>query len=141
MRHRRLVLLPLGLAALLAGCQNEGTPASTPMPISMAPIPTASEGVPEYVCAATQEILTEGAERLATLAAGTGDEVATGMQRTLADMATQVAAERTGVTDIGLLDALQKISEELSAGATRPDPLAYVNGDFQTVGQKLDGLC
>ncbi|GAB2566053.1 hypothetical protein Aab01nite_46750 [Paractinoplanes abujensis] len=133
--------MPLVLAGLLAGCQVDATPGSHPVPISNAPVPTASAGVPEYVCAATDKILHDGASRLATLATGSGDEVTTGVQRTLADMASQVAAERAAVSDVGLLDALQKISDELAAGAARPDPVAYVNGDFPTVGQKLDGHC
>ncbi|WP_308121471.1 hypothetical protein [Paractinoplanes bogorensis] len=135
-------LLPLILTAgLLAGCSVEVTPGSIPVPISIAPVPSASAGVPKYVCSAAYKILTEGAVRLAGYAAGSGDDAAAGMKQTLADMAAKVEQERAAVTDIGLLDALQKISVELRAGADRPDPLAYVNGDFQTVGQKLDGHC
>ncbi|MBM2621450.1 hypothetical protein JIG36_38700 [Actinoplanes sp. LDG1-06] len=141
MRHRRLAALPLLLAAFLAGCEVELPAGSIPAPISIAPAPSASVGQPKYVCSAVYKTLTEGALRLATYAAGSGDDATAGMRQTLTDMAAQVEEERTRATDIGLLDAMQKISQELAAGAARPDPKAYINGDFQTVGQKLDGHC
>jgi hypothetical protein len=140
--HRRLTALPLALlatAALLAGCEIDLAPGAIPAPISIAPTPSASAGIPKYVCSATYKILTEGAVHLAEQAAASGDEAAAAMKRTLGDMAAQVDDELTRATDPGLREALQAISADLTAGAQQPR--TYLTGGFQTVGQRLDGHC
>jgi hypothetical protein len=142
--HRRHIVLPLALAAtaaLAGGCTIEVTPGSVPVPFSVAPTPSASAGIPKYVCTATYKILTDGAVRLAEYAANSGNAATDGMRKTFTEMATQVDAEAARTTDADLKQALQKISENLSSGARQTDPKAYIDGEFQTVGQKLDGTC
>ncbi|GAA0471623.1 hypothetical protein Ade02nite_51100 [Paractinoplanes deccanensis] len=144
MPRRRLTLLPLALAAtaaLAAGCEIDIAPEAIPAPISIAPTPSASAGVPKYVCSAVYKTLTDGALKLAQYAASSSDEAKANMKRTFTDMAAQVDAEVARVSDPQLRTALQDISADLTAGAQQSDPAAYIEGDFQTVGQKLDGKC
>ncbi|MGK5681898.1 hypothetical protein [Actinoplanes sp. URMC 104] len=131
-RRRLLALLPV---LLVAGCEIDIGPGAIPPPISIAPIPSASAGVPKYVCSAAYKILTEGAVRLAS-ALPSGDAA---LRRTFEDMAAQLDAERARTSDPALRDALQAVSDDLTAGAAQPR--SYLDGDFTTVGQKLDGAC
>jgi hypothetical protein len=129
--HRRLAAPPLVLAlplvlataALATGCSIAVAPGSVPVPFSVAPTPSAS------------------AVRLAEFAGNSGDKAADGMRQTFTDMAGQVDAEAARTTDADLKKALGEISTTLTDGARQPDPKTFVNGDFQTVGQKLDGHC
>lgn len=138
MPYRRVIAL-LATATLLAGCEIDLAPGAIPAPISIAPTPSASAGIPKYVCSATYKILTEGAVRLAQQAAAPGDAATAAMKQTFTDMAAQVDDELTRATDPGLRDALQAISADLTAGAEQPK--AYLTGGFETVGQKLDDHC
>ena len=126
---------------LVAGCSIEVSPESVPVPISIAPTPSASAGVPKYVCSAAYKILTDGAVRLALDAAKSGDTARDGMRDTFTDMAAKLDAEAAGTSDAGLATALRDISSDLTAGARQSDPRAYVDGGFTTVGQKLDEPC
>jgi hypothetical protein len=141
--HRRLTALPLALlaTAVTAGCSFEVSPDAVPVPFSIAPTPSASAGVPKYVCSTVYKILTDGAVRLAGYAAQSGDDARDGMRRTFTDMAADVDREAARTPDPELQQALRSISGDLTAGAARSDPKAYIDGGFQTVGQKLDGNC
>lgn len=142
--HRRLLVLPLALAAtaaLAAGCSIELSPSAVPAPFSVAPTPSESAGVPKYVCTAAYKILTDGAVRLAGYAAGSGDDAKEGMRQTFTDMAAKVDAEAALTYDTDLQQALRTVAADLTAGARQSDPKSYVDGGFQTVGQKLDGAC
>ncbi|WP_127507374.1 hypothetical protein [Actinoplanes solisilvae] len=141
MPRRRLIALPLFLISgvLLAGCEIELAPGAIPAPISIAPTPSESAGVPKYVCSQTYKILTEGAVQLAQQAAGSGDETTAAMKQTLTGMAAQVDEELTRATDPGLRAALLAISADLTEGAEQPKD--YLTGGFETVGQRLDGHC
>ena len=144
MPHRRLAALPLALvatAALAAGCSIEISPESVPVPFSVAPTPSASAGVPKYVCTAAYKILTDGAVRLAGYVRGDGEHNRQGLRDTFTDMAAKLDTEAARVTDPSLQQALSTVSSDLKAAAQGPDPKAYVNGGFQTVGQKLDSAC
>jgi len=141
-RHTVLAASVLAAAAALtAGCSIEINPDAVPVPVSIAPTPSESAGVPKYVCSATYKILTDGAVRLAVNSAKSGDEAATAMRETFTDMAAKVDAEAARTTDADLKQALAKISTSLTEGAKQNDPRAYVNGPFETVGQNLDGTC
>lgn len=129
------------LAMMGAGCSITVSPDAVPVPISIAPTPSASAGVPMYVCSTAYKILTDGAVRLAVDAAKSGEAAREGMRETLTGMAAKLDAEAAGTSDADLRAALRDISSDLTAGAQRSDPRAYVNGGFQTVGQKLDGHC
>jgi hypothetical protein len=135
----RRVLALLATVTLLSGCEIELDPGAIPPPISIAPTPSASAGVPKYVCSQTYKILTEGAVRLLQQANASGVEAEAAMRQTITGMATQVDEELTRTTDPGLREALQAISADLTAGAQQPK--TYATGDFSTVGQKLDGHC
>lgn len=126
-------VLVLALALLAGGCSIEVSPESVPVPISLAPTPAASAGVPKYVCSAAYKILTDGAVQLAVDISEARD--------TLTGMAAKLDAEAAGTSDTGLQQALRDMSADLSAGARQDDPRAYVEGSFTTVGQKLDGHC
>jgi hypothetical protein len=141
--HRRTagVVGLLATAGLAAGCSVAVSPGSMPVPFSAAPVPSASAGVPAYVCTAVYQILTAGAVRLAGYAGGSGDSARDGMRQAFTDMAAKVDAEATVTSDADLRQALRAISGDLTAGARQTDPKAYVDGGFQTVGQKLDGTC
>jgi hypothetical protein len=145
--HRRLTALPLALiatAALAAGCEidlKNADSSGVPVPFSVAPTPSASAGVPKYVCTAAYKILTDGAVRLAGYLNGTGDAAKQGMRDTFLDMAAKVTAEAERTTDPELGQALEKVAGDLTAGAREADPKAYADGGFQTVGQKLDAAC
>ncbi|NMO54745.1 hypothetical protein HH310_26600 [Actinoplanes sp. TBRC 11911] len=123
----------LALAMLAAGCSIKVSPDAVPAPISLAPTPAASAGVPKYVCSTAYKILTDGAVRLAADRSRAGE--------TLTGMASELDAEAAGTGDPGLQQALRDMSADLTAGAQRDDPWAYVEGNFTTVGQKLDGHC
>jgi len=140
----RHIVLPLALAAtavLASGCSVELSPESVPAPFSVAPTPSASAGVPKYVCTTAYKILTDGALRLAGYAGGSGDEAKEGMRKTFTDMAAKVDAEAALTHDAELQKALRTVSADLTAGAQQSDPKSYVDGGFQTVGQKLDAAC
>jgi len=140
-RHTVLATSVLAAAALTAGCSIEISPDAVPVPISIAPTPSESAGVPKYVCSAVYKVLTDGAVRLALDSAKSGDEAVAGMHQTFTDMAAKVDAEAARTTDTGLRQALGEISSGLTAGAQQSDPRTYLNGGFQSVGQKLDGHC
>nr|WP_296071122.1 hypothetical protein [uncultured Actinoplanes sp.] len=140
-RHTVLAASVLAAAALTAGCSIEISPDAVPVPISIAPTPSESAGVPKYVCSAVYKVLTDGAVRLALDSAKSGDEAVAGMHRTFTDMAAKVDAEAARTTDTGLKQALATISASLTEGATQSDPRAYVKGPFETVSQNLDGHC
>jgi hypothetical protein len=143
--HRRRTALALALVAssALAGCSGsiEIPAGSVQAPVSIQPIPSASRGVPKYVCTAVYQILTDGAVKLAGYVDGTGDKAKQSMRDAFADMSTKVSATGAETTDVELQRATAKISASLSAASQAGDPAAYVNGDFQTVGQNLDGAC
>jgi hypothetical protein len=141
--HRRLTALPLALLAsvALAGCAVDIKPGSVPAPFSVAPVPSASAGQPAYICTAVYKILTDGAVTLAEYVAGSGDDAKQGMRQTFSSMATEVSAQSAVATDPDLKRAIDAIAADLTAGSRQADPAAYVNGRFQTVGQKLDGVC
>ncbi|MEV4348466.1 hypothetical protein AB0J83_28765 [Actinoplanes sp. NPDC049596] len=142
MPRRHLALLPLlATAALAAGCEVDLAPGAVPAPISINPTPSESAGVPKYVCSAVYKTLTEGALKVAQYAASSSDEAKANIKQTFTDMAAEVDAEVTRTTDASLKTALQDISSDLKGGAQQSDPTAYLKGDFQTVGQKLDGNC
>jgi hypothetical protein len=90
-------VLVLALALLAGGCSIEVSPESVPVPISLAPTPTASAGVPKYVCSAAYKILTDGAVKLAVDVSEARD--------TLTGMATKLDAEAAGTSDTGLQQA------------------------------------
>ena len=141
--RRTALALALVASSALAGCSGsiELPVGSVPAPFSIQPTPSGSHGVPKYVCTAVYKILTDGAVRLAGYVAGSGDQAKQSMRDEFADMAAKVTATGAETTDAGLRQATSKISASLSAAARNPDPVAYVNGDFQTVGQNLDGTC
>jgi hypothetical protein len=143
--QRRLAALPLALlatAALAAGCAIEISPESNvPVPFSVAPTPSASAGVPKYVCTAAYKILTDGAVHLAEGLTAAGDKQRQELQASLTDMATKLNAEAAGTADTPLREALNAVAADLTSGAQQTDPKSYVNGGFQTVGQKLDRAC
>jgi hypothetical protein len=138
-----LAALPLALSlAVAAGCSVEISPESVPVPFSVAPTPSSSAGVPKYVCTAGYKILTDGAVRLAGYIRGSGEHNTQGLRDTFTDMAAQFTAEADkATTDPALQQALRTVAGDLTAGAQQADPKAYANGDFQTVGQKLDAAC
>jgi hypothetical protein len=136
-----LVATTVATTALAAGCSVELKPGAVPAPISIAPTPSASAGVPKYVCSTAYKILTDGAFKLAQYATSSGDDAKAAMRQTFTDMAAQVDAEIARTTDPALKSALTSMSSELTAAGKQSDPAAYLNGDFQTVGQKLDGKC
>ncbi|MEU8818508.1 hypothetical protein [Actinoplanes sp. NPDC048796] len=140
-RRRLLPAALIATAALAAGCEIDIAPEAVPPPISINPTPSGSAGVPEYVCTAVYKTLTEGALKLAPWIGSSSDEAKAKIKQTFTDMAAQVDAEVARTTEPGLKSALQDISGDLTAGARLSDPAAYVKGDFQTVGQKLDGKC
>jgi len=94
--QRRLAAVPLALvatAALAAGCSIEISPESVPVPFSVAPTPSASAGVPKYVCSEAYKILTDGAVRLAGFIRGDGEHNRQGLRDTLTDMAGKMDTE------------------------------------------------
>jgi hypothetical protein len=144
--RRRLTAVPLALVAttaLAAGCAIEISPGavSAPVPFSVAPTPSASAGVPKYVCTAAYKILTDGAVKLAGYIRGSGPHNTQGLRDTFTEMAGKFTAEADRTTDPALGSALRSVAASLTAGAQQSDPKAYANGDFQTVGQKLDDAC
>lgn len=143
MPHRRLAALVLALLApaALAGCAIKLNPESMPAPFTQAPVPSASTGQPAYVCTAVYQILTSGAARLGSYVGGHTDGARKNMQSTLADMAGKISAEGAKTTDAQLKTAIAGISADLTAGSQQTDPTAFINGDFTTVSQKLDGHC
>ncbi|GAA2637664.1 hypothetical protein [Paractinoplanes durhamensis] len=144
MPHRRLAVLPLALiatAGLTAGCAIELKPESLPVPFSVAPTPSASAGVPAYVCTAAYKILTDGAVRLAGYLSSSSDSAKDGMRDTFTEMAAKLDAEAVRTPDADLKQALSAVSADLNTAAKGADPKSYVNGGFVTVGQKLDGAC
>lgn len=144
MPHRRrttVTLVLVATAALAAGCSVELPAGSVPAPFSIAPTPSASAGVPEFSCSAVYKILTEGALRIAQQTAGSDGVPGDDVRRTFTDMAAQVDEEAGRVTDPALKRALGDISADLTAGSQQANPKTYIDGGFQTVGQKLDGKC
>jgi len=141
--HRRLAGLSLALLAAVssAACEITVAPGSVPTPFSIAPVPSASAGRPAYVCTAVYKILTDGAVQLGSYVGGSSDAAKKGMQQTLADISTKVSAEGAKTTDTALRDAVNTVSAELAGGSQLADPKSFINGDFQTVGQKLDAAC
>ncbi|GIF38142.1 hypothetical protein [Actinoplanes xinjiangensis] len=145
MPHRRRTAVTAALlvasAAFAAGCDGieiEIPAGSLPAPVSIAPIPSASAGQPEYVCTAVYKVLTEGAVRLAE---HTVNDDAEGLKRTFADMAAQVSAAGDRSADAAQRTAAEGIADALTGASRQADPTVFLNGDFATIGQKLDGTC
>ena len=143
MPQRRLTAVALALIATagLAGCAIELSPESIPVPFSVAPTPSASAGIPAYVCTAAYKILTDGAVQLAVKMASSSDNAKQDMRDVLTGMAAKLDKEAAGTPDPDLQQALSAVSADLESGSQQADPKTYVNGGFQTVGQKLDGAC
>ncbi|MEU4620847.1 hypothetical protein AB0G04_12830 [Actinoplanes sp. NPDC023801] len=140
-RTVRTTALLAASAVLAAGCDGveiEIPAGSLPAPVSIAPIPSASAGQPEYVCTAVYKILTDGAVRLAE---HTVNNDAEGLKRTFAEMSAQVAAAGGRSTDAAQRTAAEAISGALADGSQSADPEAFLNGEFTTIGTKLDGTC
>lgn len=138
-RRRTAVTIAMiaALAGLAAGCDGieiEVPPGSLPVPVSIAPAPSASVGQPVYVCTAVHKALLDGAVRLA--GAGTED-----VRRVLAEMATQVTAAGANATDPAQRKAADSIAATLTEGSRQSDPKAFLDGEFATIGQRLDGTC
>ncbi|WIN00780.1 hypothetical protein ACTOB_002634 [Actinoplanes oblitus] len=131
----------LATAALAAGCEIELNPDSIPAPFSVAPVPSASAGQPKYVCTAVYKILTDGAVKAAGWATHKGDDAKAGLQKTFADMATQVTAAGAQSSDPAQRAAVDEVAAALTRGSQSEDPKAFLNGDFVTVGQKIDNTC
>ncbi|MEU4160162.1 hypothetical protein [Actinoplanes sp. NPDC026670] len=145
MPHRRRTAVTAALvmasAALAAGCDGieiEIPAGSLPAPVSIAPIPSASAGQPEYVCTAVYKVLTEGAVRLAE---HTVNDDAEGLKRTFADMAAEISAAGGRSVDAAQRAAAGEIADALAGASRQGDPKAFLNGDFATIGQKIDGTC
>nr|WP_231956916.1 MULTISPECIES: hypothetical protein [unclassified Actinoplanes] len=138
------IAVPVALIATLAlaaGCEVKVNPASMPAPFSVAPVPSASAGQPKYVCTAVYKILTDGAVKLAGFAAGSDDTATEGLQKTFGDMATQVHAAGAKSDDAAQRAAVDEVAAALTRGSRSDDPKAFLNGEFSTVGQKIDGTC
>jgi hypothetical protein len=143
--HRRRATVTTAVlaasAVLAAGCDGveiEIPPGSLPAPVSIAPIPSASAGQPEYVCTAVYKVLTEGAVRLAEY---TVNDDAEGLKRTFAGMAAQISAAGNLSLDAAQRTATGQIADALAGASRQADPKAFLNGEFTTIGQKLDGTC
>jgi hypothetical protein len=143
-QRRRTALMCATVAAGLlasAGCEIEVAPGSLPAPVSIAPVPSASAGQPKYVCSAVYAIITSGGVRLAEYATADGAEAREGMQKTFADMAGQITAAGEQSTDPAQQEAVDAIAADLTRASQAGDPRAYLDGEFGTIGQKLDGTC
>ncbi|GIE36496.1 hypothetical protein Ait01nite_095410 [Actinoplanes italicus] len=128
-------------AVLVAGCDGieiEVPAGSLPAPVSIAPVPSASAGQPEYVCTAVYKILTDGAVRLAEHTVNNDTE---GLKRTFADMSAQVSAAGGKSTDAAQRTATEAISGALADGSRLTDPKTFLEGDFAIIGRRLDGTC
>ena len=143
MPHRRLTGLPLALLApaALAACSISVAPESIPAPFSIAPVPSASAGRPAYVCTAVYKILTDGALKLAADVTGSSDAARDRVRGTLAEMASEVTAEGAKATDAEQRQAVDKIAGALATGSRLENPKSFVDGDFPTLSQNLDGTC
>ncbi|GAA2700027.1 hypothetical protein Apa02nite_048210 [Actinoplanes palleronii] len=142
MRHRTVMpITMIAIAALAAGCEIDIPPEAIPAPFSVAPIPSASAGQPKYVCTAVYKILTDGAIRAAAYATGSGDDAREGLQKTFADMAAQVTAAGAKSDVATQRAAVDEVAAALTQGAQSTDPKAFLNGEFATVGQKIDSTC
>ncbi|MFB9333908.1 hypothetical protein [Actinoplanes octamycinicus] len=131
----------LATAALAAGCEIELDPETIPAPFSVAPVPSASADQPKYVCTAVYKILTDGAVKAAGWATRKGDDATAGLQKTFADMATQVTEAGAKSSDPAQRAAVDEVAAALTKGSQSPDPKAFLNGDFVTIGQKIDSTC
>ncbi|GAA4959959.1 hypothetical protein [Actinoplanes utahensis] len=129
------------LAALAAGCDGieiEVPAGSLPAPVSIDPIPSASAGEPRYVCSAAYQILTDGAVRLAEHASG---ERVDGLRQTLSDMSAKMSAVSARADDASQRATVDRIAGSLATGSQEPDPRSFIDGDFTTIAQRLDGTC
>ncbi|MEU4562972.1 hypothetical protein AB0F72_31715 [Actinoplanes sp. NPDC023936] len=146
--HRRRTPAPTALIAALAagaavtaslsGCEVDIAPDAIPAPFSVAPAPSASVGQPAYVCTAVYKILTDGAVRLAGNATGGGEQ---GLRDTFAAMSQELRAAGAAGTDAAQREQVTAIATELEQAAKAEDPQAFLDGEFATIGQKLDGTC
>ena len=141
--RRTALAIALVASSALAGCSGsiEIPVGSVQAPISIRPTPSGSYGVPKYVCTEVYKILTDGAFQLAGSLGGTSDKAKQTMRDEFAAMSAKVTGAGAETTDVKLQEATAKIAASLSAAAQNPDPAAYVNGEFQTVGENLDGAC
>lgn len=131
----------LAIAALAAGCEIKVNPESVSAPFSVAPIPSASAGQPMYVCTAIYKILTDGAVKATAYATGTDDAAKEGLRKTFGDMATKVT-EAAAKSDVAAQKtAADQVATALSTASQATDPHAFLNGDFTTIGQKIDDTC
>ncbi|SNR91157.1 hypothetical protein SAMN06264365_10798 [Actinoplanes regularis] len=141
---RRRTAVPLALlatAALAAGCEIEVSPGSLPTPFSVAPIPSASAGQPKYVCTAVYKILTDGAIKLAAYATGDSDTAKEGLRTTFTGMATEVTAAGAKSDDASQRAAVDEVAAALSGAGQSSDPKAFLDGEFTTIGQRIDDTC
>ncbi|WP_436536928.1 hypothetical protein [Actinoplanes sp. HUAS TT8] len=142
MRRRTAMTVTLfAVAALAAGCEIKVNPESIPAPFSVAPIPSASVGQPMYVCTEIYKILTDGAVKAAPYAAGTDDAAKENLRKVFGDMAGQVTAAGAKSNVAAQKSAADLIASSLTAASTATDPQAFLNGDFTTIGQKIDDTC
>ncbi|MEU8239589.1 hypothetical protein AB0C07_15205 [Actinoplanes missouriensis] len=145
--HRRRTAAPPALIAALAtgaavtaslsGCDVEIAPEAIPVPFSVASAPSASAGQPTYVCTAVYKILTDGAVRLAGSATG-GEQ---GLRDTFAAMSAEVRTAGAASADAAQREQVTAIATALEQAAKADDPQAFLDGEFTTIGQKLDGTC
>lgn len=142
--RRRTAAVPAALlviAALAAGCEIKVDPGSVSAPFSVAPVPSASAGQPMYVCTAVYKILTEGAVKAAAYATGSDATAKDGLRKTFTDMAGQVTAAGAKSDDPAQKTAVDEVAAALTKGGQATDPQAFLNGEFSTIGQKIDGTC
>jgi hypothetical protein len=142
--RRRTAAVPAALlviAALAAGCEIKVDPGSVSAPFSVAPVPSASAGQPMYVCTAVYKILTDGAVKAAAYATGSGDAAKEGLRKTFTDMAGQVTEAGAKSDDPAQKTAVDQVAAALAAAGRTEDPQAFLNGEFSTIGQKIDGTC
>ncbi|BBH70867.1 hypothetical protein ACTI_75520 [Actinoplanes sp. OR16] len=135
--QRRRTAVPTAMIAALislSACELDVSPSAIPVPFSVAPAPSASVGQPAYVCTAVYKILTDGALKLA----GNGEQE---LRETFAAMSADVREAAATSIDAAQKEKIEAIAASLDRGAAAEDPKAYLAGDFESIGQELDGTC
>ncbi|WP_221329956.1 hypothetical protein [Actinoplanes sp. L3-i22] len=140
-RRTAMTVTLLAVAALAAGCEIKVNPGSVSAPFSVAPIPSASAGQPMYVCTAVYKILTDGAVQAAAYATGSDAAAKDGLRKTFTEMAGQVTAAGAKSDDPAQKTAVDQVAAALTTAGQAEDPQAFLNGEFSTIGQKIDGTC